>query len=273
MTDNNFKEGDMKLKLYQIDAFTSRTFKGNPAAVCPLEQWPEDALLQAIAEENNLSETAYFVPSGKGFHLRWFTPVSEVNLCGHATLATAFVIFNIIGYNRQAINFETRSGDLEVIRYGDILIMDFPARSSTVSVAPKDLIEGLGKEPIEVLASDDYIAVYKTEDDIISITPELMKLKKLDLRGVIITAPGKEVDFVSRFFAPKYGIDEDPVTGSAHCELAPYWSAKLGKKRLKAHQLSKRGGTIFCELNKNRVLLSGKAVKFMEGDIDIADIT
>ena len=171
----------MKLKLYQIDAFASRAFKGNPAAVCPLERWPEDSLLQSIAEENNLSETAYYVPSSKGFHLRWFTPVSEVDLCGHATLAAAFVIFNIIGYNNQIINFETRSGELRASRNGEMLTIDFPARPPKISVAPKDLVEGLGKKPTEVLALDDYLAVYETEDDILTNSPELMKIKKQDL--------------------------------------------------------------------------------------------
>ena len=257
----------MKIKQYQVDAFATRVFEGNPAAVCPLDSWLDDSLLQAIAEENNLSETAFFVPSEKGFQLRWFTPLKEVDLCGHATLAAAHVVFDSLGYAKPAITFETRSGDLFVTRKGKLLEMDFPVRPPTPCLLPVLLAEGLGQCPLAVLAADDYIAVFDNEATIRAITPNQALLGQLDLRGVAVTAPGVEVDFVSRFFAPKYGIAEDPVTGSAHCELAPYWAHKLGKRILSAKQVSRRGGTIVCEVNADRVRLSGQAVTFMEAEI------
>lgn len=259
----------MKIKLYQVDAFASRVFEGNPAAVCPLESWLDDSLLQAIAGENNLSETAFFVPSAKGFKLRWFTPVKEVDLCGHATLATAHVIFEILGYSKQAVTFETRSGDLVVRRKRNLLEMDFPSLSPRPCAMPEALIEGLGQRPTEVLSADDYLAVFDSEATVRAIAPNHTLLSQLDLRGVIVTAPGMDVDFVSRFFAPKYGVPEDPVTGSAHCELAPYWANKLGKNTLSAKQVSRRGGNITCGVNADRVLLSGYAVTFMEAEITL----
>lgn len=257
----------MKIKQYQIDAFATRAFEGNPAAVCPLESWLDDGILQAIAEENNLSETAFFVPSKKGFELRWFTPVKEVDLCGHATLASAHVIFEILGYAKQAITFETRSGDLFVERHGKLLKMDFPARPPAPCMLSEILLKGLGQRPVEVLAANDYMAVFDSEATVRAITPDQSLLSQLDLRGVIATARGTDVDFVSRFFAPKSGIPEDPVTGSAHCTLAPYWANKLGKNILSARQVSKRGGNIACEVNSGRVMLSGYAVTFMEAEI------
>lgn len=257
----------MKIKQYQVDAFATRVFEGNPAAVCPLDNWLDDGLLQAIAEENNLSETAFFVPSAKGFDLRWFTPVREVDLCGHATLATAHVIFEILGYAESTITFGTRSGDLIVKKQGNLLQMDFPARPPTSCEISETLLQGIGVRPIEVLAADDYIAVLDSEAAVRAITPNHALLNQLDLRGVIATAPGFDVDFVSRFFAPKFGVPEDPVTGSAHCELAPYWASKLGKNTLSAKQVSKRGGTLTCEVLGNRVLLTGGAVTFMEAEI------
>lgn len=257
----------MRIKQYQVDAFTTRIFEGNPAAVCPLDVWLEDSLLQAIAAENNLSETAFFVKTENGFHLRWFTPVTEVDLCGHATLATAHVIFEILGYPRQTIAFETRSGILTVEREGALLVMDFPSAPPKPCAPPDALLSGLGQQPVEVLAADDYFVVFDNEDTVRSIKPDFAKLTELDLRGVIVTARGRDVDFVSRCFAPKFGIPEDPVTGSAHCELTPYWSAKLGKKVLNARQVSKRGGDIQCELKGNRVALAGHAVAFMEAEI------
>lgn len=259
----------MKIKQYQVDAFTTRVFEGNPAAVCPLDAWLDDSLLQAIAAENNLSETAFFIKSEKGFHLRWFTPVAEVNLCGHATLATAHVIFEILGYAGQTITFETLSGILTVARLGTLLVMNFPAAPPKPCAAPDALIAGLGIQPSAIFAADDYFAVFDNEDIVRSIKPDFAQLAMLDLRGVIVTARGREVDFVSRFFAPKFGILEDPVTGSAHCALTPYWSEKLGKKALSARQVSKRGGDILCELKGNRVLLAGHAVTFMEAEIYI----
>lgn len=257
----------MKIKQYQVDAFATRAFEGNPAAVCPLESWLDDTLLQAIAEENNLSETAFFVPSEKGYRLRWFTPVKEVDLCGHATLATAHVIFDILGYAKPAITFETRSGDLFVEKKGKRLEMDFPASPPTPCEISETLALGLGRRPIEVLAAEDYLAVFDSEATVRAIAPDQALLGQLDLRGVIVTAPGTDVDFVSRFFAPKFGIPEDPVTGSAHCQLAPYWANKLGKNCLSAKQVSRRGGDLACEVKAGRVTLSGYAVTFMEAEI------
>ncbi len=261
----------MKIALYQIDAFASRVFQGNPAAVCPLESWLPDTVLQGIAEENNLSETAFYVPSASGFHLRWFTPAQEVDLCGHATLATAFVIFNIAGHKRSSICFQTRSGELVVERDSELIVMDFPIRRVKPCTPPGALIEGLKREPVEVLRSDDYVAVFDDEDDIESLDPDYEILRNLDLRGVVATSRGRGVDFVSRFFAPLLGINEDPVTGSSHCALTPYWAGKLKKTQLQALQLSRRGGAIGCELAGNRVRLSGRAVKYMEGQITIPD--
>ncbi len=257
----------MKLKQYQVDAFATRAFEGNPAAVCPLEAWLDDDLLQAIAEENNLSETAFFVPSEKGFGLRWFTPVKEVDLCGHATLASAHVIFEALGYAQPAITFETRSGDLFVKRKGQQLEMDFPARPPVPCALPDLLVEGLGQRPLEVLAADDYLAVFDSEATVRAIAPDQALLGQLDLRCVVITAPGTQADFVSRVFGPKFGIPEDPVTGSAHCALAPYWARRLGKNVLTARQVSRRGGSIGCELKGDRVMLSGSAVTVMETSI------
>lgn len=257
----------MRIRQYQVDAFTTRLFEGNPAAVCPLDAWLEDELLQNIAAENNLSETAFFVKKESTFHLRWFTPVAEVNLCGHATLAAAHVIFEHLAYSGPAISFATRSGVLTVQRQGALLVMDFPSTPPRICLAPDELIAGLGRQPIEVLAADDYFAVFEHEDIVRSIQPDFANLAKLDLRGVIITSHGHQADFVSRFFAPKFGIPEDPVTGSAHCALTPYWSAKLGKQILNGRQISKRGGNIQCELKDDRVELKGHAVTFMEADI------
>ena len=258
----------MELTLYQIDAFTDQVFKGNPAAVCPLDDWLRNTDLQAIAGENNLSETAFYVPAEAGFQLRWFTPKAEVDLCGHATLATAFVIFNFSGYADETVKFETRSGELAVTKSDDWLVMDFPSQPGKPCATPPQLVEGLGKTPVEVLSSEDYMAVFENEEDVTALKPNFDALSKLDLRGVMVTAKGKDVDFVSRFFAPRYGINEDPVTGSAHCALTPYWSGKLNKTRLSARQISKRSGYIECELKGDRVFLSGKAVKYMEGIIN-----
>ncbi len=244
-------------------------FEGNPAAVCPLDAWLDDQVMQAIAAENNLSETAFFVPTARGYRLRWFAPAAEMDLCGHATLASAYVLFELLGHAKPEILFETRSGDLVVRRDGDQFSMDFPAQPPMPCIAPAALLAGLGKQPLEVLKAQDYIAVFGSEEDIRACTPDLAKLAELDLRGVCITARGREADFVSRFFGPKFGIPEDPVTGSAHCELAPYWQAKLGKDRFAARQVSKRGGELQCEVSGDRVILTGGAVKFMEGEIAI----
>lgn len=260
-----------KLRQFQIDAFASRVFEGNPAAVVPLDRWLTDASLQAIAAENNLSETAFFVADGAQYHLRWFAPLGEINMCGHATLASAYVLFELLGYRGDTIAFNTRSGRLIVERQGERLAMNFPALLAQACPAPTALLAGLKHQPIEVFATDDYFAVYQHEDDIRGLAPDLAELSKLDRRGVCITARGKSVDFVSRFFGPKWGIPEDPVTGSAHCTLAPYWAERLGKSRLVARQLSRRGGEVHCELRGERVIVSGSAVKFLEGEIVVPD--
>lgn len=259
----------MKLTLYQIDAFASEVFKGNPAAVCPLDVWLDDTILQAIALENNLSETAFFVKEGVGFRLRWFTPVAEVDLCGHATLASAFVIFNILHYDKHEIEFITKSGKLIVTQENDLLTMDFPAQPPEACSVPDGLLAALGKNPVEVLANEDYLVIYSNENEVRDLNPDIAKLKTLDRRGVIVSSRGENVDFVSRFFVPKFGVDEDPVTGSAHCLLTPYWAEKLGKSKLSAQQISKRSGDLTCKLKGDRVFISGRAVKYMEGEISI----
>jgi len=259
----------MKLPLYQVDAFASRVFEGNPAAVVPLQEWLDDGVMQAIAMENNLSETAFFVPGGEGYHIRWFTPATEVDLCGHATLASAFIVFTVIAPGRREVIFASRSGPLAVSYDGDLLTLDFPAQPPAPCTAPPELAAGLGREPDEVLSSQDYFAVFASEGDIRRMEPDMAELKKIGLRGVIVTAPGDEVDFVSRFFAPSYGIDEDPVTGSAHCALTPYWAQRLDRNELHAWQLSRRGGELFCEDRGERVLVSGRAVLYLEGFISI----
>ncbi len=259
----------MEIFLYQIDAFASRLFEGNPAAVCPLEDWLPDETMQAIAAENNLSETAFFVPEGSGFRIRWFTPVSEVDLCGHATLASAYVLFNILGYQNDRIEFQSKSGLLAVTRDHEWLVMDFPAQPPRPCDVPEEIANAFDANPIECLKSEDYMVVFELEGDIESAEPDFELLKKLDLRGVIITAKSDRYDFVARFFAPQYGIPEDPVTGSAYTQLAPYWASKTGLKKFRAKQLSPRGGELTCELKDDRVLIAGKAIKFLEGKIHI----
>lgn len=257
----------MKLKQYQVDAFASKVFKGNPAAVCPLRQWLSDELMQSIAAENNLSETAFFVPSARGFHLRWFTPTLEIELCGHATLAAAHVLFEHLGYVQTSILFETLSGDLIVQKKGDLLLMDFPAITSQSMPIPSALVEALGVQPREVRIADIYIAVLDNEAQVLAIKPDMEKINQLELRAVVVTAKGDHVDFVSRYFAPRVGIPEDPVTGSAHCKLMPYWAEQFGRNRLSARQISARGGDVQCELVGDRVILAGNAVTFMEANI------
>jgi predicted PhzF superfamily epimerase YddE/YHI9 len=263
----------MKIPVYQIDAFTEKLFSGNPAAVCPLDHWLEDSLLQNIALENNLSETAFFVPlSENRFHLRWFTPELEMDLCGHATLATAFVIFESLGYLGNKIEFDTKSGLLKVKKLGDYLELDFPSRPPQKTALPPILSKGLNIQPQEVWKARDYLLVYPSEKEITQILPNVEQLNQLNLDpgGIIVTAEGlnSDVDFVSRFFTPQAGLFEDPVTGSAHCSLVPFWADRLHKTTFKAHQLSKRGGTLLCELKNNRVYIRGKAVRFLEGTIE-----
>ncbi|MBN2299224.1 MAG: PhzF family phenazine biosynthesis protein [Deltaproteobacteria bacterium] len=261
----------MKLPMYQIDAFADRVFSGNPAAVCPLDAWLDDAVLQSIAQENNLSETAFFVKTGSDYKIRWFTPVAEVDLCGHATLASAYVIFTHIDPACETITFESKSGPLSVEKKAGRLCMNFPSQGPTPCRAPDGLIAGLGKTPSEVLSSEDYFVVYESESDIIGLKPRMDLLKNLDLRGVIVTAPGRSVDFVSRFFAPSLGIDEDPVTGSAHSALTPYWADRLNKKALRASQLSQRGGELFCTDLEGRVEIAGTAVQYLHGTIELQE--
>lgn len=258
---------DMDIPMYQVDAFTAEVFRGNPAAVCPLESWPDDRTMQLIARENNLSETAFFAPEGGHYRIRWFTPVEEVDLCGHATLATAFVIFTELAPACPRVLFDSLSGPLQVERAGELLVMDFPSQPPEPCDPPAALLEGLGRKPSAVLCSADYVVVYDHEDDVRALRPRMDMLRQVELRGVIVTAPGTASDFVSRFFAPRLGIDEDPVTGSAHCALIPYWSARLGRKDLHALQVSDRGGELFCRDNGRRVGISGRAALYMRGTI------
>jgi len=259
----------MELNIYQIDAFASKPFEGNPAAVCPLDEWLPDEIMQSIAEENNLSETAFFIPTDNGFHIRWFTPASEVDLCGHATLAAAYVLFNILGYKGDKVVFNSKSGILSVTKDDEWLVMNFPAQPPVLCDIPKEIVKAFDTAPIECLKSEDYIVVFGREIDIETANPDFEQLKKLDLRGVIITAKSSKYDFITRFFAPKYGVPEDPVTGSAYTQLAPYWASKIGKKRFNVKQVSLRGGELSCEIVDDRVLIYGKAIKYLEGKIKI----
>jgi PhzF family phenazine biosynthesis protein len=261
----------MRIPLYQIDAFAERPFAGNPAAVCPLDAWLPEAVMQAIAAENNLSETAFFVPEGEGYRLRWFTPTTEVDLCGHATLASGFVVFRWLQPERRHITFETeQAGPLTVIRDGDLLALDFPSRPPASCAMSEPLAAALGRRPAALLAARDFLAIYESADDIAGLTPDFAALAALDRFAIIVTAPGTGgVDFVSRFFAPARGVDEDPVTGSAHCTLIPYWAQRLGKNRLAARQLSRRGGTLSCALDGDRVTIAGRALPYLEGTITI----
>jgi predicted PhzF superfamily epimerase YddE/YHI9 len=259
----------MKIPYFEVDAFTCRPFGGNPAGVCLLERWLPDEVMQAIAAENNFSETAFLVPRGADFDLRWFTPVVEIDLAGHPTLASAFVLFNEGKVAGEHVRFHSRSGLLTITRKGDVLELDFPSRPAAPCVVPETLFRGLGKKPVEVLKSRDYLAVFATEAEVLALKPDFAVLQTLDCLGVIATAPGGDCDFVSRFFAPAAGIAEDPVTGSAHCTLIPYWSQRLNKTKLFARQISKRGGELFCEQAGERVLIGGKAVLYLRGQIEI----
>ena len=259
----------MNIPFYQIDAFTSRVFAGNPAGVCLLEQWLKDRIMQSIAEENNLSETAFLVNIGRSYELRWFTPKVEVDLCGHATLASAFAIFEFVDPGASRVSFLTKSGMLSVERQGDILTMDFPARSPEPLKPEPDLSDILGIRPSHVLKSRDLLVVCEEEEQVRHLAPDLARIATLDCLGVIMTAKGRHCDFVSRFFAPRAGVPEDPVTGSAHCTLVPYWSKRLGKKHLHALQLSARGGELFCVDKDSRVLIGGRAVAYLSGTIKI----
>lgn len=257
------------IPIYQADAFTDQLFGGNPAAVCPLNQWLPAPEMQKIAAENNLAETAFFIPQGNDFELRWFTPELEIDLCGHATLATAHIVFTQLGFQGDIIRFHTlKAGTLSVTRTEDLYTLDFPSRVAEPCEMPAGLLDALGSnQPIEVLRSRDLMLVYETEAEIRAMNPDFNALSKIDALGIIVTAQGDNSDFVSRFFAPSAGINEDPVTGSAHCNLIPYWAEKLNKNKLYAFQVSARGGELCCELNGDRVLMSGKAVTYLKGEI------
>ncbi|WP_372772927.1 PhzF family phenazine biosynthesis protein [Mangrovibacterium sp.] len=260
----------MKLTFFQVDAFAERLFKGNPAAVIPLTRWLDDETMQLIAMENNLPETAFFVASEDGFEVRWFTPKAEVNLCGHATLASAHVIFTEHKDPRNEITFQSKSGPLRVTKKNDLLQLDFPVDVVRPVDAPNLIIQALGKIPEACYkGKTDYMLVFETEKEILDMNPNFNTLMKVKTRGTIVTAPGKTVDFVSRFFAPAVGVDEDPVTGSSHTMLTPYWAKRLGKSELTAHQLSKRGGELLVSMNNNRVLIAGKTKTFLRGEIVI----
>lgn len=264
----------MQLPLYQVDAFADRPFAGNPAAVCPLERWLPEATMQAIAAENNLSETAFFVPRGDDYELRWFTPTVEVDLCGHATLASGFVVMNRLAPQRSTVRFHTRSGPLTVTRRGDLLALDLPSRPPVPSAMPEEFIAALGRRPARILAAAMYLAIYDSEAEVAALAPDFTALARIDRDGVTVSAPGpkgtqQDCDFVSRYFAPHAGIAEDPVTGAAHCTLVPYWAERLGKTVLQARQISRRGGTLACELTGDRVVLAGRAALFLEGRIHL----
>jgi predicted PhzF superfamily epimerase YddE/YHI9 len=259
----------MKIPFYQIDAFAGRLFAGNPAGVCLLDHWPDDFILQAVAAENNLSETAFLARECEGYRLRWFTPTVEVDLCGHATLAAAFAVFRHLDPGASRVEFATRSGRLAVTRGGDLLLLDLPALPAVPRRMPRGVREALGAAPREALAARDLLLVFDDEAQVLALRPDMARLSAFDFPCVIATAPGTKSDFVSRVFAPRVGIPEDPATGSAHCTLAPYWSARTGKRELHALQLSRRGGELFCVHRGGRVSLGGRAVEYLTGTITL----
>ena len=262
----------MRIPLYQVDAFTSRLFSGNPAAVCPLPEWLPEATMQAIAAENNLAETAFFTPQGEGYLLRWFTPTVEVDLCGHATLASGFVVTHILQPERRSVTFDTlKAGPLEVKRDGDLLAMDFPAWPPERQAADPRILAALGLAPAQsFVARGRTLAVYDRAEDVAALRPDFAAMRAVPGEDAIVTAPGPDgIDFVSRYFAPNHGIDEDAVTGSAHCVLTPYWAARLGNQRLDARQISARGGDLVCTLRGDRVTIAGRAVLYLEGTITV----
>lgn len=258
------------MKLFQVDAFTGKVFSGNPAAVVPLDTWPDNITLQKIAAENNLSETAYFLKQNDGtYKLRWFTPVTEVDLCGHATLASAHVLFNHLGFEDDLIRFDSNSGELTVRKENGLYWMDFPSNPPKAIPVPKLIPEAIGTIPLYTGVNTDLLVLVQDQETVKKLNADLLILKKMEVRGVIVTAPceNDDADFVSRFFAPAVGVDEDPVTGSAHTVLAPFWAKRLGKQRLRARQISHRGGDLICEMKDDRVLIGGEAVTYMEGEI------
>jgi PhzF family phenazine biosynthesis protein len=259
----------MRIPYYQVQSFTSKTFSGNPAGVCLLQDWPADSVLQKIAAENDLSETAFLQPQGDSFHLRWFTPLVEVDLCGHATLASAFVLFFELHRPGTVVHFQTLSGRLSATRLPDKIELDFPSRPPAPSPRPDQLARALGREPVEVLKSRDYVMVFDRQHDVATLVPDQQLLAELDCVGVIATAPGDDADFVSRFFAPRAGIAEDPVTGAAHCALIPFWAQRLNKTEMFARQISPRGGELYCRNLGARVGIAGQAVIYSRGELEI----
>jgi len=260
----------MNMKIYQVDAFTEKVFSGNPAAIVPLDEWLDPHILQEIAVENNLSETAFFVKNeDNSYRIRWFTPETEVDLCGHATLASAHVLYEFLNFDGEKVVFESNSGQLTVHKENNLYWMDFPSNPPEHVPVPKLLPEAIGVIPIYTGINTDLLVLVQDEETVRSIRPDLLILKKMEVRGTIITAPGKDVDFVSRFFAPSVGVPEDPVTGSAHTVLTPFWSRRLKKQKLKARQVSKRGGNLICIQKGDRVKIGGHAVTYMTGEIFI----
>ena len=260
----------MEIPIYQVDAFASFVFRGNPAAVCPLDEWLPDEILQAIAAENNLSETAFYVPRGGSYDLRWFTPIVEVDLCGHATLASASVIFDVRRETSEnRVVFNSRSGPLTVEREGDLYALDFPSRPPKPCVRNDNLNAALGVEPSALLAAQEYLCVFDSEGEVRALKPDMQRLADIDAFAVIATAPGSDCDFVSRYFAPSKGIPEDPVTGRAHTVLIPYWAHRLNKPKMFARQISRRGGELWCEDRGARVRIAGGAIQYLEGTIQV----
>lgn len=260
----------MKLPIYQVDAFASAVFNGNPAAVCPLEKWLSDEIMQQIAAENNLSETAFFFREENNFHIRWFTPNKEVDLCGHATLASAHVIFKHLDYGQRSITFTSKSGKLIVEKNGEELTMNFPADSLSEYVPTNTLLKALGVRPVKVLQGvSDILVIVRSQAEVEALQPDFRLLGSIPVRGIIVSAPGTEKDFVSRCFYPAYAVDEDPVTGSAHTTLTSYWSVQLNKSKLTAQQLSRRSGELVCEMKNDRVFLTGKAITYLEGFLHV----
>ena len=260
----------MKVSMFQVDAFTGEGLHGNRAAVCLLDEWLPDEVLQALAARHALSETAYLVPEVGAYDLRWFTPTTEVDLCGHATLASAYVVLAHLEPGRQEVAFKSRSGTLGVKREGELYVLDFPTRPSHAVQSGPEIVDAMGLAPQEARATPrDWLLIYESEEDVLVLAPDMLLLSAFDRPGVIATAPGEHVDFVSRFFAPGLGVPEDPVTGSAHCTLVPYWAERLGKTELHAAQLSAQGGELFCEARGERVAIGGRVEPFIEGTVEL----
>ncbi|WP_409340586.1 PhzF family phenazine biosynthesis protein [Paenibacillus sp. MBLB4367] len=258
------------MKYYVVDAFASKVFEGNPAGVCIMNEWLSDDIMQKIAIENNLSETAFAVKEGDSYRLRWFTPGNEIDLCGHATLATAYVISTFYEKAMKSIRFQTLSGELIVVKKGDLYEMDFPSRMPEVHPLTDQMVDALGVKPKETYLGRDLMFVLESESDVIHLDPDFTKLSSLpDGLGVLVTAKSEQYDFVSRSFFPKINVNEDPVCGSAHCNFIPYWAGRLNKREMTARQVSKRGGTLFCKLSGERVKISGQAALYSVGDIRI----